>query len=59
VAFSDALRSEAERSGARLKIGNLVGPVETQIRGRSGSLAVWLWRDERAAADGTQPDAAE
>jgi hypothetical protein len=33
---------EAERSGARLKIGNLVGLVETRIRGRSGSLAVWL-----------------
>jgi adenylate cyclase len=59
VALSDTLRIEAERSGARLKIGNLVGPVETRIRGRSGSLAVWLWRDGRAAEDGSQPDAAE
>ena len=59
LALSDTLRIEAERSGARLKVGSLAGPVETRIRGRSGSLAVWLWRNEPAAASGSQPDAAE
>jgi adenylate cyclase len=59
VALSDTLRIEAERSGAHLKIGSLAGPIETRIRGRLGSLAVWLWRNETAAASGSQPDAAE
>ena len=59
VALSDTLRIEAERSGARLKIGSLTGPVEARIRGRSGSLAVWLWRNDKAADKGSQPDAAE
>ena len=55
LALSDTLRVEAERSGARLKIGSLAGPVETQIRGRSGSLAVWFWRREpEVAGDATQ-----
>ena len=38
LALSDTLRIAAERIGARLKTGSLAGPVETQIRGRSGSL---------------------
>ena len=59
VALSDTLRTEAERSGARLKIGSLTGPVDARIRGRSGSLAVWLWRNEPAANKGAQPAAAE
>ena len=59
VALSDTLRTEAELSGARLKIGSLTGPVEARIRGRSGSLSVWLWRNEPAANKDAQPAAAE
>jgi adenylate cyclase len=59
LALSDTLRIEAERSGARLKVGSLAGPVETRIRGRSGSLVVWLWRNDQATEIGSQPDAAE
>jgi adenylate cyclase len=60
LALSDTLRAEAERSGARLKTGSLVGPVEAQIRGRSGSLTIWLWRNEQPSADErAHPDAAE
>jgi adenylate cyclase len=60
LALSDTLRIAAERTGARLRTGSLTGPVEAQIRGRSGSLAVWLWRNECPTADRhTQPDAAE
>jgi len=51
LALSDTFRIEAERSGARLKTGSLTGPVETQIRGRSGSLSVWFWRGEPEPAD--------
>jgi adenylate cyclase len=54
VALSDTLRIEAERSGARLEIGSLTGPVEARIRGRSGSLTIWLWRDERTADNDAQ-----
>jgi adenylate cyclase len=60
LAVSDTLRVEAERSGGRLKTGSLAGPIETQIRGRSGSLTVWLWRSEHQPANqGSHPDAAE
>jgi adenylate cyclase len=60
LALSDPLRVEAERSGARLKTGSLAGPVETQVRGRSGALTVWFWRGEpEVAREGTPSDAAE
>ena len=60
LAVSDTLRVEAERTGARLKTGSLEGPVEAQIRGRSGSLAVWLWRSEdQPMENGVHPHAAE
>ena len=60
LALSDTLRIAAEGIGARLKTGSLAGPVETQIRGRSGSLTVWLWRGEQPTMDQrTHPDAAE
>jgi adenylate cyclase len=51
LVLSDKLRVDAERSGARLKYGSLSGPVETRIRGRSGSLPVWLWRGEPTGED--------
>jgi adenylate cyclase len=44
LALSDSFRIEAERGGGRLTTGELTGPFETRIRGRSGSLSVWLWR---------------
>jgi adenylate cyclase len=60
LALSDTLRIAAEGIGARLKTGSLAGPVETQIRGRSGSLTVWLWRGEHPTVNQrTHPDAAE
>ena len=60
LAVSDTLRIAAERIGARLKTGSLAGPVEAQIRGRSNSLAIWLWRGEHSAMDHrAHPDAAE
>jgi adenylate cyclase len=60
LAVSDTLRIAAEETGARLKTGSLAGPVETQIRGRSGSLTVWLWRgDESPIGQRMHPDAAE
>jgi adenylate cyclase len=60
LAVSDTLRVEAERTGARLKTGSLEGPVDAQIRGRSGSLSVWLWRSEDPSMEnGAHPHAAE
>jgi adenylate cyclase len=60
LAVSDTLRVAAESSGARLKTGSLSGPVEAQIRGRSGSLTVWLWRSECLTPDQcARHDAAE
>jgi adenylate cyclase len=60
LALSDTLRIAAKRAGARLKTGSLAGPVEAQIRGRSGSLTIWLWRNERHMPDQhRQSDAAE
>ncbi|MCA6116939.1 adenylate/guanylate cyclase domain-containing protein [Bradyrhizobium sp. WSM 1738] len=60
LALSDTLRIAAESTGARLKTGSLAGPVEAQIRGRSGTLAVWLWHGEHPKMDQrTHPNAAE
>jgi adenylate cyclase len=42
-AFSDEMLQIAGRDCALFKSGILSGPMETQIRGRSGSLAIWLW----------------
>ncbi|PZV39601.1 CHASE2 domain-containing protein [Mesorhizobium kowhaii] len=44
VAVSDIMLDVAGRDCALFKSGTLKGPVETQIRGRSGSLAIWLWQ---------------
>jgi adenylate cyclase len=43
LALSDELLHVAGRDCALFKSGILTGPIETQIRGRSGSLAIWLW----------------
>jgi adenylate cyclase len=60
LALSDTLRKAVEETGGRLASGSLDGPVEAQIRGRSGSLSIWLWRDEPTPAERpTHPNAAE
>ena len=46
LALSDELLREAGPDCALLKRGFLTGPQETRIRGRSGTLAVWLWRND-------------
>ena len=44
LAVSDELLRAAGRESQLFESGALTGPVETRLRGRSGSLAVWLWR---------------
>ncbi|WGD55751.1 adenylate/guanylate cyclase domain-containing protein [Bradyrhizobium sp. CB1650] len=45
LAFSDTLLDAADFLGDR--DSSLRGPLRTQIRGRSGTVTVWFWRDER------------
>jgi adenylate cyclase len=45
LALSDELLQAAGRDCALCKSGVLTGPNETRIRGRSGSLAIWLWHN--------------
>ena len=47
LAVSDELLRAAGRDCALYDQGELTGPHETPIRGRSGSLAIWLWRSAR------------
>jgi adenylate cyclase len=44
LAVSDELLRAAGRGSSLFEAGALTGPVDTRLRGRSGSLAVWLWR---------------
>ena len=46
LAVSDEMLQAAGRDSALFKAGVLTGPIETQIRGRTGSLPVWLWRED-------------
>jgi adenylate cyclase len=52
LAASNELLRAAGRDCALYKSGVLTGPRQTRIRGRSGSLAVWLWRSDLAAQGG-------
>jgi len=52
LAVSNELLRTAGRDCALFKSGVLSGPRETRIRGRSGSLTVWLWRSDLAAQGG-------
>jgi adenylate cyclase len=52
LAASNELLRTAGRDCALYKSGVLTGPRNTRIRGRSGSLAVWLWRSNVAAQGG-------
>jgi adenylate cyclase len=47
LALSHELLRTAGRESAVFKSGVLTGPYETWIRGRSGSLPIWLWRSEQ------------
>jgi len=47
LAVSDELLRAAGPACALLDQGELTGPHDTPIRGRSGSLAIWLWRSPR------------
>ena len=44
LALSDELFRAVGRDRSLFEAGALTGPVETRLRGRSGSLDVWLWR---------------
>jgi adenylate cyclase len=44
LALSDELFRAVGRDRALFEAGVLAGPVETRLRGRSGSLDVWFWR---------------
>lgn len=58
LALSDTLLNEAGRGRERLAEGRLTGPLQTQIRGRTGELTVWFWRSAPQAAEATaEPDA--
>jgi adenylate cyclase len=46
LALSDELVRAAGRECAVFESGVLTGPHETWIRGRSGSLPIWLWRSD-------------
>jgi adenylate cyclase len=46
LALSNELLRAAGRECAAFKSGVLTGPYETWIRGRSGSLPIWLWRSD-------------
>jgi len=44
LALSDELFRAIGRDHSLFEAGALTGPVETRLRGRSGSLDVWFWR---------------
>ncbi len=47
VALSDEMLQKIGHDSELFKSGALRGPVATQIRGRSGPVAVWLWQDSQ------------
>ncbi len=47
LAISDELLRAAGPDSALRKSGDLAGPVEARIRGRSNTLMIWLWRGQR------------
>lgn len=44
IAISNDLLHSAGRDSAPFMEGKLDGPIETSLRGRAGSLTIWLWR---------------
>jgi adenylate cyclase len=51
LAVSDELLRAAGQDCALFKSGDLVGPDESRIRGRSGSLMIWFWRSRGGDQD--------
>jgi len=51
LAVSDDLLRKAGPECTLFEFGVLTGPRETQIRGRSGALSVWLWRNDSSRPD--------
>ncbi len=51
LALSDELLEAAGRDCVLFKSGELTGPEEAHIRGRSGSLMIWLWRNAGGSRD--------
>ena len=49
LALSDTLLHAADFHGD----GILIGPLRTQVRGRSGALTVWFWRDQGQPSQAT------
>lgn len=48
VAVSNELLIEMTSGEETFKDGTLEGPIETVVRGRSGTVSVWLWRSRLA-----------
>ena len=46
IAISNDLLHSAGRDSAPFMEGKLEGPIDTSLRGRAGSLPVWLWRSQ-------------
>lgn len=46
IAISNDLLHSAGRDSAPFTEGKVDGPIDTSLRGRAGSLAVWLWRSQ-------------
>ncbi|MDL2402157.1 CHASE2 domain-containing protein [Rhizobium mayense] len=46
IAISNDLLQSAGRDSEPYLEGRLDGPIEANLRGRTGSLAVWLWRSQ-------------
>ena len=55
LALSDDLLRQAGPQCALFESGVLTGPRETQIRGRTGALSVWLWRNDSSGLDQSGP----
>jgi adenylate cyclase len=51
LSFTDDLLRQAGPGCALLQSGTLTGPRETRIRGRSGTLSVWFWRNDSSGLD--------
>jgi adenylate cyclase len=50
LALSDDLLRQAGPESALFESGTLTGPSETRIRGRSGLLSVWFWRNDSSGS---------
>lgn len=55
LALSDDLLRRAGPECALFDYGILIGPRETPIRGRARPLSVWLWRNDSAGLDDSNP----